>query len=190
MLLYPYSAQVSELRQKPVLVTDNFHYNLAIGNNLYSQGTYSNHAELLGKELGINFHGPEGTEYLLEYMREHPEHAVGMFAKKTALWFIGAAGPRHTTNYCAHPLSPMLAYYRIGLFLLGLYGGFLLPRLLRFHLLFIGIVASGVYIAFFADYRFTLAVIPHYALACAMGLIKLFADDLPAPSENDGDRAA
>ncbi|WP_232224607.1 glycosyltransferase family 39 protein [Leptospira fainei] len=156
-----------------VIATNNSQLNFVIGNNPYSQGTYTRHWVTFTKESGLDVNSKEMMNYLMEIYKKNPELVFINLYKKVMLWFVGAGGPRPLDNYYQHPLLISQYFYRITTSLLLLVGLIQLIRYKKFILPLGYLSILFVHLVFFVDYRFTLTAMPIQAVLIPFGIIVL-----------------
>jgi hypothetical protein len=155
------------------LPTSNSSINLLIGNNPYSQGTYTRHWVTFINDYKIDIDDPKYINKLLDININNPIVPLNNLLKKFTLWTIGAGGPRPISNYYQHPLSIPQYIYRISIFLIMIFG---IQNYLRFNkikiLFLLYLFIMIIHLIYFADYRFTLTAMPLQAIFVSIGTVK------------------
>jgi len=170
--LFLYSVNFST---KNGLPTSNSSINFLIGNNPYSQGTYTRHWVRFVSDFNINLNDPNYTREIIKLNLQNPMIPLKNIFKKITLWTIGAGGPRPISNYYQHPLSIPQYFYRITCFLFMAYGMIKFSKYSKLNLLsLLYLVIVMVHIVYFADYRFILTAMPIQSIFVSIGLLKLF----------------
>jgi hypothetical protein len=167
-----YSIQYSNRLGLP---TSNSSINLLIGNNPYSQGTYTRHWVTFIKDYKIDIDDPNYIWRVLDINVKNPIVPLNNLIKKFTLWTIGAGGPRPISNYYQHPLSIPQYIYRISIFFIMIFG---IQSLLKFNkikiLFFLYFFIMIIHLMYFADYRFTLTAMPLQSIFVSIGTVKIF----------------
>ncbi|EQA35844.1 putative membrane protein [Leptospira inadai serovar Lyme str. 10] len=154
-----------------LIATNNSQVNFVIGNNPYSQGTYTRHWVTFVAESKLDVNSKEMANYLVQIYKKNPELVFTNLYKKLMLWFVGAGGPRPLGNYYQHPLLISQYFYRISISLLLLVGLIRLIKYKKFILPSAYLSILLVHLVFFVDYRFTLTAMPIQAVLVPFGII-------------------
>lgn len=175
LLLFVFSYIVSKMIllgwSGSVFVTSNSHINLIIGNNPYSQGTYTRHWKTFADANGVDANGNEIFSHLYEYYLNNPIAFIYNFVKKFFLWFVGTGGPRMFTDYYQHPLSIAQYFYRITVSIFVITGLLRVYTLKIYNILIVYLAIFGIHMIYFVDYRFTLTSMQLQAILFSFGLV-------------------
>lgn len=165
MLYQRYVAQ-----KNSVTATTNWPINLLIGNNPYAQGTYTRHWVTFVRDYKVDLRTANLPQQIIEMNLKDPAMALRNLVRKALLWFFSAGGPRPISSYYQHPQSIAQYFYRISVFLLLCFGLFSQRRSWQ-TLALCAVYAAvwGVHMVFFADYRFTLTMMPIQAILACLG---------------------
>ena len=161
------------------LATSNSSINLLIGNNPYSQGTYTRHWVTFVRDYRINLEDKNYIAQVIKINIDSPLIILNNIKNKAFPWFLGAGGPRPISSYYQHPLLAMQYFYRFTVFLLFLFG---ISFLFRFRkgkiLILLYSIVFLIHMIYFADYRFTLTVMPLQAIIVSFGIMKILKNAL------------
>jgi hypothetical protein len=156
------------------VVTSNSAINLLIGNNPYSQGTYTRHWVTFTRDYNIDVTKNDFMKKVIEINLENPMLIASNTSKKLLLWFFSAGGPRPISPYYQHPLLIPQYFYRITVFLFLLFG---IRTLYKYKkgsiIIFLYFIIFSIHMVYFADYRFTLTAMPFQAIIVSFGFLKL-----------------
>lgn len=127
-----------------------------VGNNPYSQGSFTRHFYTFARDLGLSVESKEFQQAVLRYNVYHPLHFLTMLGKKLLMWFWGAPHPKYMGGYYLMPLALAAYYFRILFFFLAAYGFVRLLREKRPLPLLIYAVLTLVFSVLMVEHRFAL----------------------------------
>ncbi|HMV80283.1 MAG TPA: dolichyl-phosphate-mannose-protein mannosyltransferase [Leptospiraceae bacterium] len=156
------------------VATSNSPINLLIGNNPYSQGTYTRHWVTFVRDYKINLEDKNYISQVININIDNPFIIVRNLKNKAFLWFLGAGGPRPISPYYQHPLLILQYFYRFTVFLLFLFGAsFLFSHRKGKILVLLYFSVFMIHMIYFADYRFTLTAMPLQAIFVSFGVMRI-----------------
>ncbi|WP_205287215.1 hypothetical protein [Leptospira abararensis] len=157
----------------PLIASSSMEFNFLVGNNPYTQGTYSRHWLTYSEEVQLSKNKDEIFQHILQINLKNPQIIIQNLWKKTVLWLWGAGGPRPLAVYYQNPLSLSQTLYRCLLTVFLFLGIYQLVIKKEFLICFLYLIIFWIHLVFFADYRFTLTAMPLQAILVSYGLFSI-----------------
>ena len=156
VLVQSYTAFRAHALGQEGYVSSNAGFIFVVGNNPYSQGSFTPHFRTYENEVRAIDPSADLAKLVFHYNLDHPLHFATMLGKKLLLWFWGAPHPKYTGPYYLMPLTLVAYYLRIGWCLLSFAGFWSMTKKRQFLPLFLYLILTSIFGFFFVDHRFVL----------------------------------